>query len=475
MSLCPYPEYRDSGLPWLGEVPSHWEVRRNGRLFTQRIETGFPDLPVLEVSLRTGVRVRDMENITRKQVMSDFEKYKRAARGDIAYNMMRMWQGAVGVAPVDGLISPAYVIAKPRPETNTRYYAYLFRVGAYMQEVNKFSHGIVADRNRLYWEDFKQMPSVVPPTEEQKKIADFLAGYDSLVERLIRTKQRLIELLTEQKQAIIHRAVTRGLDPGALTKPTGLDWLPEVPEHWEVKPLKQVAAVRLSGVDKHSVEGEQSVLLCNYTDVYNNDFIDGAIDFMPATATEAEIKALTLNAGDVLTTKDSEAADDIAVPALVHEDLNGVLCGYHLALVRPVASSVRGEYLFRVLSEVSISRQFHVAATGVTRFGISKQDIKNALVPLPPLDEQDEICRWIVDEVRTVDAAIQRARREIDLIREYRTRLISDVVTGKLDVREAELPEPTGEEDTEVNSLGGLESVAAEGSPDTEEALNADL
>ena len=109
--------------------------------------------------LRTGVRVRDMENGARKQQMADRSKYKRAAKGDVAYNMMRMWQGAVGVAPVDGLISPAYVVARPFPEVEPRYYTYLFRTSAYMREVNKFSRGIVSDRNRLYWDEFKQMPS----------------------------------------------------------------------------------------------------------------------------------------------------------------------------------------------------------------------------------------------------------------------------------------------------------------------------
>lgn len=120
--LKPYDSYKDSGLPWLGAIPSTWEVRRNGRLFTQRNETGFPDLPVLEVSLKTGVRVRDLDGTSdRKQVMSDKEKYKRAYRGDIAYNMMRMWQGAVGVAPVDGLVSPAYVAARPLPPSGAEH------------------------------------------------------------------------------------------------------------------------------------------------------------------------------------------------------------------------------------------------------------------------------------------------------------------------------------------------------------------
>jgi type I restriction enzyme, S subunit len=108
--LTPYPECRPSGLPWLGEIPVHWEVRRNARLFAERNQTGFPDLPILEVSIRTGVTVRNMDNQKRKQMMTDRSKYKRSVKGDLAYNMMRMWQGAVGVAPVDGLISPAYVV-----------------------------------------------------------------------------------------------------------------------------------------------------------------------------------------------------------------------------------------------------------------------------------------------------------------------------------------------------------------------------
>jgi len=232
MKLKTYPEYKDSGLPWLGNIPSHWEVQRNGRLFAQRNQTGFPDHPILEVSLRTGVRVRDFDNSKRKQVMSDREKYKLAVKGDIAYNMMRMWQGAVGVAPVDGLISPAYVVARPYPEVYSRYYAYLFRTAAYMDEVDKYSHGIVKDRNRLYWDEFKQMPSAFPPPDEQTTIANFLDQNWVLVHRFIRNKDRLIELLQEQKQAIIGHAVTRGIDPDVHFKPSGIDWLGDVPEHW---------------------------------------------------------------------------------------------------------------------------------------------------------------------------------------------------------------------------------------------------
>src|ERR1035441_8846327 len=161
--LKPYPKYKESRLAWLGYVPSTWGVVRNGSLFGQRHQTGYRELPILEVSLKTGVRVRDFENSSRKQVMSDLGKYKRAAKGDVAYNMMRMWQGAVGVSPVDGLVSPAYVVARPYPGVEPQFFVALFRTGDYMSEIDNCSRGIVKDRNRLYWDDFKQILSLCPP------------------------------------------------------------------------------------------------------------------------------------------------------------------------------------------------------------------------------------------------------------------------------------------------------------------------
>jgi type I restriction enzyme S subunit len=237
-----YPAYQESGLPWAPKVPQGWNVLRNGRLFAHRVETGFSDLPILEVSLRTGVRVRDMENLKRKQVMSQKEKYKRATKGDIAYNMMRMWQGALGPAPVDGLVSPAYVVVKPFEEANSAYYSYLFRTDAYMREVNKFSRGIVADRNRLYWDEFKQMPSLVPPRSEQDQIVAYLRAQDAHIARFIKTKRALIGLFTEQKLRIIDHAVTRGLDASVALKPSGIEWLGDVPGHWELRRLKFLAS-----------------------------------------------------------------------------------------------------------------------------------------------------------------------------------------------------------------------------------------
>ena len=208
----PYPAYKDSGVEWLGRVPAHWKVVRNGQLFVQRNEKGFPELPILEVSLKTGVRIRDLENPDRKQMMSVRGEYKRAVKRDIAYNMMRMWQGAVGVVPIDGLVSPAYVVAKPRRGSEPNYFSALFRTSAYMIEVDKYSRGIVKDRNRLYWEDFRRMPTPFPPPDEQIQITNAIDQSMAAIDARLQRIHRQIELLQEYRTRLIADVVTGKLD-----------------------------------------------------------------------------------------------------------------------------------------------------------------------------------------------------------------------------------------------------------------------
>ena len=207
-----YTAYKDSGLEWLPKIPDHWGVVRNGQIFSQRNETGFPELPILEVSLKTGVSIRDLDGSGRKQIMALRSDYKRAAKGDIAYNMMRMWQGAVGVVPIDGLVSPAYVVATPQQGTDPRYFRALFRTAAYMAEVDKYSRGIVKDRNRLYWIDFKQMPSPCPPLAEQVRIADRIDEIEDSIGTRIRSIEQQINLVGEYRTRLIADVVTGKLD-----------------------------------------------------------------------------------------------------------------------------------------------------------------------------------------------------------------------------------------------------------------------
>lgn len=439
--LRPYTDYKQTGLPWLGNVPAHWEVRRNGQLFAQRNETGFGDLPILEVSLKTGVRVRDMENLKRKQVMSDREKYKRAVRGDVAYNMMRLWQGAVGVAPVDGLVSPAYVVARPYAGTDTRYSSYLFRTAAYMAEIDGYSRGIVKDRNRLYWDDFKRMPSCYPPPEEQGAIADYLDANAVLVRKFIRNRRRLIEVLNEQKQAIINRAVTRGLNPRVSFKPSGIDWLGEMPAHWRGGRIKtemdnlNTRRIPLSGTDR----GRMTQRLYDYYGA--SSVIDKVDDY--------------LFDDDLLL-----IAEDGANLVLRNLPLAIIARGKfwvnnHAHILKPRHGSL--EYFAALLEEIDYSRWI----TGAAQPKLTQDRLMAVRIPVPPDSEQAEIAAWIEGHTREFSSGIRTAEREIDLIREYRGRLIAEVVTGKLDVRH--LAPPPGS--LEVEDLAGIE---ADGSLDDE-------
>jgi type I restriction enzyme S subunit len=440
MKLAPYPEYKDSAVPWLGKIPAHWDLFRNGRLFSQRNETGFGELPILEVSLKTGIRVRDMENLKRKQVMSDREKYKRAAQGDIAYNMMRMWQGAVGVAPVDGLVSPAYVVVRPFPEVDCRYFSYLFRTASYMNEVDAYSRGIVKDRNRLYWQDFKRMPSPVPPIEEQRNITKFLDAVGSKAQRFIRNKQRLIELLKEQKQNIINQAVTRGLDPNVKLKPSGVEWIGDIPGHWEMRKITHLYRQIGSGTTPQS--GNADYYDGNIPWIISGDLTDGFLETTSKKVTDKAVQDYsTLKMypeGSLVVAMYGATIGKVSLTS-IRACTNQACC----VLSNP-RNDINNKFMLQLF--LKIKPDLVRMGYGGGQPNISQDTIKGLRLPIPSIEEQGDIVTFIENETATIDYAITHAKREIELMREYRTRLISDVVTGQVDVRGIEVPEVAEEE-----------------------------
>jgi type I restriction enzyme S subunit len=231
--------------------------------------------------------------------------------------------------------------------------------------------------------------------------------------------------------------VITGLKPYPATKDSGVPWLGEVPEHWEVRRLRNAAEMRVSNVDKHTKDDEQPVRLCNYVDVYKNDRITSGMSFMRATATTDEIERFCLRAGDVLITKDSEAWNDIGVPALVEDTPDDLISGYHLALLRPFPERVDGAYLFRALQSTGVAYQFHVEANGVTRYGLSHGAIKSIWLPLPPLPEQAAIVRFLDHADRRIRRYIRAKQKLIKLLEEQKQAIIHRAVTRGLnpDVR----------------------------------------
>lgn len=453
--LKPHAAYMSSGLPWLGQVPTHWRVVRNGSLFGQRSQTGFADLPILEVSLKTGVRVRSFSGAGRKQVMSDLGKYKRAAKGDLAYNTMRMWQGALGVCPVDGLVSPAYVVALPFPGVDPRYFAALFRTAGYMAEIDAASRGIVKDRNRLYWDQFKQMRSVCPPLEEQAAIVRFLDWTNGRLEQAIRAKRKVIALLAEQKLAIVQRAVTKGVDNGAPVKSTGLPWIGDVPTHWEVWRISRFARVGNGSTPSRARPGywDGGTYPWLNSSQVNRGYIDSADQFITRTALR-ECHLPKVPAGSVLVAitgqgKTRGMSAQLGIEATINQ---------HLAFITPRVPVASAEYLHLALSAAYLQLRAISDDTGSTKGALTCEDLKQFKLALPPPAEQAEVVQRVQREARSFTEVSDRLEREVELLREYRTRLVADVVTGNLDVREAVARLPNAEApSTEIEAPDGAD------------------
>jgi len=206
--LDPDAPLRDSGIPWLGEIPAHWETRRVAWLFRERDERGEPDLPLMEVSINAGVVLREFSDERIESTAADFNTYKVARQGDVVFNKMRMWQGAVGVAPQDGLVSPDYVVAAPTGPLSPEYAGLLFRTDMFSAECAGRSHGIVWDRLRLYWEGFREIELPLPSADAQREIVVYVAEETAKLDALRLSTERTITLLNERRAALIAAAVT---------------------------------------------------------------------------------------------------------------------------------------------------------------------------------------------------------------------------------------------------------------------------
>jgi type I restriction enzyme S subunit len=419
-ALKPYPEYRESGVDWRPKVPAHWDFVRNGRLFAERNETGFPELPILEVSLRTGVRVRDMEG-GRKQQMADRAKYKRAAEGDIAYNIMRMWQGAVGIAPCDGLISPAYVVARPINDIEPRFYTYLFRTTAYMREVDFASRGIVPDRNRLYWHYFKPLLSPAPPPGEQRRIADFLDAYTAQVHRLIAAKRRTIAALIERKQAILSELLRCGMDEAA-TVVGDLPWIDQRPGNWRVNRLKPFVGniTELGSV----AEPSNSIITLDRVESWSGRVLDTS----PTTS-----ETFT---GKVFQPEDVLFGKLRPYLAKVTRTTEAGLAGTEFLVLRAKPAAFRPRFLEELLRSKPFIEFVAAHSVGAKMPRTEWEAIASIPVAVPSLAEQDRLCDHFTAVSGDLNEAIAKERSQIDLIVEYRDSLIAAVVTGQLDVRE---------------------------------------
>ncbi len=456
-----YPRYRDSGTAWLGNVPEHWDCLPHRAMFQEFLDRGHPDAPMLSVTIGRGV-IPQSELLTdsskKDSSNTDKSKYKFVRPGDLVYNKMRAWQGAIGVSGFSGIVSPAYIVVRPRKPQNTRYFHYLFRTPAFATEAERWSYGITSDQWSLRSEDFKRIYSVRPPLSDQDAIVHFLSHYDRLIHKYIQAKQKQIALLTEQKQAIIQRTVTHGLNPNVRLKPSGVEWLGNIPEHWEVSRCKYL----FREVDRRSTTGTEVLLslrmhqglvphtevsekpistaqLVGYKKVRPGEFVMNRMRAAIGMFAVAHMKGLVSPDYAVFI-----ARTDLVPEYYLHLFKTPLICG-----------------IFRLES-----RGLGTGSSGFLR--LYSESFGGVAVPVPTPEEQKAIVAIIDRDTAPLSEGIASTEREIALMREYRTALTTDVVTGKIDVREAATMLPVVADESSITDIDFDEI------PDEEEVIDAD-
>ncbi len=412
MSSRPYGEYKDSGVEWLGDVPDHWEVRRLGSMFIQAIDEGETDLPILSVSIHHGVSDRefDEEELDRKVTRSENRsKYRKVQSGDLVYNMMRAWQGGFGAVTVDGMVSPAYVVARPINEFSTQFVELLLRTPQAIEQMRRYSQGVTDFRLRLYWNEFKAIRIAIPPPDEQTAIASFLDVETSKINALVSEQRRLIELLKEKRQAVISHAVTKGLNPNAPMRPSGIQWLGDVPEHWSVGKCGFYLTI-LSGFAFPSAgfsDDESNPKLLRGINVgvsrlkwdetvYWQRFVDDGL------------VSYEMKAGDLVIGMDRPLiGEGMRVAKVKVRDLPCLLLQRVASL--KTGNRLNGDYLLALISSEMFVAHFSPDTTGVSVPHISPEQINNFIIPVPPVLEQETIVALIEAERTKLDALIAEA------------------------------------------------------------------
>jgi type I restriction enzyme S subunit len=431
--LKSYAEYKESGLPWLGRVPGHWETRPAFGAFVPNHERnhGIKERAVLSLSYGRIV-IKPAEKL-HGLVPESFETYQIVNPGDIVLRTTDLQNDhtslRVGMVRDRGIITSAYLALRVNADVSPDFGFQFLNVWDTSKAIYGYGSGL---RQNLDFSHFKRMPVPVPPPEEQAAIVRFLDWANGRLERAIRAKRKVIALLNEQKQAIIHRAVTRGLDPSVPLKSSGIPWLGDIPQYWEVLRSKYL----FREVDERSESGEETHLSMSQK-----------LGLIPNTEIEVRRLVSESYAGAKLCKKGDLVLNrlkaHLGVFALAPQ--SGLVSPDYTVL-RPICK-LESRYFEAIYRSPACRTELRQRAKGIVQgfWRLYTDDFYDIRMPVPTVSEQTEIMEYLDGALVKQNSAISRLEREIDLLREYRTRLVVDVVTGKFDVREAaaKLPEET--------------------------------
>lgn len=430
--LKPYAEYRDAGLPGCGKVPAKWAIAPLARLARQKVVIGQVDRELLSVYLNRGViRFAEVDAKRTNATSEDLSLYQAVDPGDLVLNNQQAWRGSVGVSNYSGLVSPAYFVLKLSDCYLPKYADLLFRERSMIAQYVVCSKGVGTIQRNLYWPHLKRIDAIVPPRDEQAAIVRFLDWANGRLERAIRAKRKVIALLNEQKQAIIHRAVTRGLDPSVPLKPSGISWLGDIPQHWDCTPIKRLLSRIDYGTSETSTEGG-SIRILTMGNIQGGEVImprSGGLNHVP--------NALLLDHHDLLFTRTNGNPNLVGKVGIFRGRVfDRVSFASYLVRFR-TRPEYEAQWLHLLLNSSAFWPFARSQALVNLQTNLNSTRYSQFLIPVPPRSEQIKIANWIVETSKPLNIAAIRLEREIDLLREYRTRLIADIVTGQLDVREA--------------------------------------
>ena len=426
--------YKFSGNPWAGKIPVTWKMQRVKSLLAERNERGHTSEPLLAATQRQGVVLKEKYDNRTVLPSNEVDQFKLVREGDFVISL-RSFQGGIEYAYDQGIISAAYTVIHPYNTLNGDYFAILFKSRPFVQNLATCVTGIRQGQNIDYARlQIQTIP--VPPAEEQAAIVRYLDEAEHQIQAYIGAKQKLIALLEEERQAVIHQAVTRGLSPNARLKPSGVDWLGDVPEHWDVMPLKRAFVSMDYGIsDSGSQTGGVRLLTMG-------NIRDGSVTVPSTGGVTAVDQSLLLEKNDLLFNR-TNSAELVAKVGLFSGHDSPVTFASYLVRMRS-RSSNEPEYLNMALNETTFLAHarrdavpsLHQSNLNPTRYG-------RIQISLPPKEEQKTILSALAEKTNGLTTSMELAHRQIELIEEYRTRLIADVVTGKLDVRKAaeELPQ----------------------------------
>lgn len=427
-------EMKHSGVQWIGDIPKDWDIDTIGNLYTLRNEkVSDKDYPPLSVS-KMGV-VPQLETAAKTD---DGDNRKLVKVGDFAINSRSDRRGSCGISAYDGSVSLINTVITPREQMNPRFYSWLFHSELFADEFYKWGHGIVDDLWTTRWQEMKRISIVAPSLEEQQKIASFLDRKCAEIDEMIALQEKVVEELKAYKQSVITEAVTKGLNPDVPMKDSGIEWIGEIPEHWEAHPFKAFyKTTKGLNITKDNLV-ESGIPVISYGQIHSKQntgtsVSEELIRYVPADYIDSNPECLSKKY-DIFfadTSEDREGAGNIA---LIDVE-TPIFAGYHTIMAHP-SDRVKSKYIAYLIKTDAWRCQLRCKVQGVKLFSISQKFVNQTSIIVPPISEQIQISEYLDAKCTEIDNLISIKLSKIDSLKEYKKSIIYEYVTGKKEVIE---------------------------------------